>query len=200
MSDAQCTVEITTAQINNEFVHEIIKKSGSNVRLCYQCHKCTAGCPIASFAMDDNPSALMHSIRLGLKERVIKSNSIWICASCKVCTTRCPQGIDVAKVMEKARNVAEREGITPPDRDIADFYKFMLMNISLLGRMYEPLLLGCLKSVGLFRGSTKYLVPDLKLGWDMFWKAKLVPWNIPLGGNTGELRKIIHRAEEQEEK
>lgn len=194
MSDAKCTLEITGTQINNVFVKDIIKKSGSNVRLCYQCHKCTAGCPIASFTMDDNPSTIIHSIRLGLKDKVLASNSIWICASCKACTSRCPQKIDVAKVMDEARKLAMKEGHIPKEKDICEFYNIMYQNICILGRMYEPGLIGFLKL------KTGHYTKDLGLGWKMFWRGKLIPWHIPIGGNTGELKRIISRAEEQEEK
>lgn len=75
---------------------------------CYQCGKCSAGCPGVS-QMDLLPNVMIRYAQLGLKEQLLKSKSIWICASCFTCNTRCPKGINVAETIEAIRQVVLRK-------------------------------------------------------------------------------------------
>jgi heterodisulfide reductase subunit C len=145
-----------------EFIEE---EYGQNVHLCYQCKKCTAGCPLV-YEMDWTPTQIIHAIRLGMKDLVLNSETIWLCASCQTCTTRCPHEIDIAKVMDAARIVSRKLGIKPKS-GVAKFYKLAVQNIKFFGRMYEPLLFGM---TNLWTGKP---TKDLKLGREMFKKGKL---------------------------
>ncbi|MGC8811840.1 MAG: 4Fe-4S dicluster domain-containing protein, partial [bacterium] len=82
------------------------------VQECYQCQKCSAGCPLA-LEMDIKPHQIIHLLALGQKERALASRTIWICASCYTCSTRCPNDIDIAGVMDWLRQTAMKEGIKP---------------------------------------------------------------------------------------
>jgi len=84
------------------------KQSGQNVLECYQCGKCSAGCPTA-YAMDLTPRQLMRGIQLGLKDEVLGSTTIWLCLSCQTCSVRCPRQIDIARVLESVRQLAIAE-------------------------------------------------------------------------------------------
>ncbi len=150
----------------SEFANTIKKTSGLDVNLCYQCKKCSSGCPI-SYAMDYPPAQLMHAIRLGLKNLVFDSNTIWLCASCETCTTRCPQEVDIAKTMDALRSMALNAGVKPKVPDMAAFYRTGLTNIRYFGRMYELGLIGMLKL------STGQFTRDLDLGMKMLRKGKL---------------------------
>lgn len=90
-------------------MREIEELSGQNLFACYQCGKCSAGCPIA-FAMDLLPHQAIRLLQLGMAEQVLNSKTIWCCVACLTCTTRCPKGVDVAKVMEAARTILLRKG------------------------------------------------------------------------------------------
>ena len=81
---------------------EVLFECGQNVNLCFQCSKCGAGCPV-EYAMDYSPVQIIHAIRLGLDDLALTSRTIWLCASCETCTTRCPQNVEVAKVMDAAK-------------------------------------------------------------------------------------------------
>ncbi len=81
--------------------------SGEDVSTCYQCGECSASCPYAS-EMDLLPSTVIRLIQLGQKE-IINSQSIWLCSTCLHCFARCPQGIDIAKVMEALRQLNIRK-------------------------------------------------------------------------------------------
>jgi heterodisulfide reductase subunit C len=100
--------ELSRKSINSPFVSKIQLLSSQNLMSCYQCGKCSAGCPGVT-QMDLLPNQLIRYAQLGLKEELLKSTSIWICASCMTCNTRCPKGINVAEVIEAIRQIVLRK-------------------------------------------------------------------------------------------
>ena len=80
------------------FRDRVVESVGEEIFACYQCYKCSAGCPV-SFAMDILPHQVIRSVLFGQKKKVLSSKTIWICASCETCTTRCPNEIDIAKTI-----------------------------------------------------------------------------------------------------
>ncbi len=51
--------------------------------------------------------------QLGLRDRVLKSDTVWLCAACFTCTDRCPQNVEVASVIRVFRNLAVEKGCIP---------------------------------------------------------------------------------------
>ncbi|MDW8027750.1 MAG: 4Fe-4S dicluster domain-containing protein [Armatimonadota bacterium] len=151
-------IPIVLTEEARSFVQEVIRRSGERVDWCYQCGKCTAGCPVA-FAMDIEPSRIMRLVQLGQGERVLKSKAIWLCVGCQTCTTRCPQEIDPAKIMDTLREMALEEGYIA-DREVVTFFKSFLDNIRKFGRSFEPMLVlqYNLKSGHLFQDADKGFV------------------------------------------
>ena len=82
--------------------------SGQNLLACYQCGKCSAGCPAVS-QMDILPNQIIRYAQLGFKDELLQSKSIWICASCMTCNARCPKGINIAEVIEAIRQILLRK-------------------------------------------------------------------------------------------
>ncbi|MGE5396155.1 MAG: 4Fe-4S dicluster domain-containing protein [Chitinophagales bacterium] len=103
--------------------------------LCYQCGKCTAGCPIA-FAMDYPPRQIIRFLQLGLINSALGAKSIWLCATCETCSTRCPRGVDIAAVMDALRREAGNRGIET-DKDVAMFNLAFLNSVKRFGRLHE---------------------------------------------------------------
>ena len=104
-------IELTRQKVHNEFAKKVELISGQNLFACYQCGNCTAGCPVA-FAMEMGPHEVIRYTLLGLEEEALGVNTFWLCASCLQCTSRCPKGIDIARVMdalEDGRVEKERE-------------------------------------------------------------------------------------------
>ena len=99
------TIKISNAA--NSFIEEIERISGQDLLACYQCGKCSAGCPMAGF-MDILPNQMIRYAQLGLKDELLGSGAIWMCVSCYTCNTRCPKGVKIAEVIEAIRLVQLR--------------------------------------------------------------------------------------------
>lgn len=96
------------------FAYEISKIPGAEkIMLCFQCGTCTADCPIARFSDSYRPRKLMRMTQLGMKDRVLSSDVIWLCAACFTCVDHCPQDVGVASIIRALRNLAVNEGFIP---------------------------------------------------------------------------------------
>jgi heterodisulfide reductase subunit C len=115
--------------------------SEQDVKDCYQCGKCSAGCPIAA-DMDLQPNQVIRLLQLGLVDDALRSRTIWLCASCETCTTRCPREVDLAAVMDALRNLSFQEGIRSPERTVTFFNRTFLGLIKRYGRVFEMELIG----------------------------------------------------------
>lgn len=101
--------ELSRKRVSAEFVKKVEELSGENVYSCYQCGKCSAGCPIVD-DMDLLPNQVLRYLQMGFEE-VLDCRTIWLCATCFTCDVRCPKGIDVSKVMEALRLITLRKNI-----------------------------------------------------------------------------------------
>jgi len=100
-------VNISRNSIHNPFVKKVEELSGQNLLVCYQCGKCSAGCPAVS-EMDILPNQIIRFAQLGFEEELLKSKAIWLCASCMTCNSRCPKGINIAEIIEAIRQILLR--------------------------------------------------------------------------------------------
>ncbi|MGB9698346.1 MAG: 4Fe-4S dicluster domain-containing protein [Thermodesulfobacteriota bacterium] len=139
------------------------------VQECYQCQKCSAGCPLA-LEMDIKPHQIIHLLALGQKERALASRTIWICASCYTCSTRCPNDIDIAGVMDWLRQTAMKEGIKPAIAEVPLFHETFLSCLKSHGRVHE------LSLMAKYKWKAGRWFEDLKLGWHLWTKGKLKFW------------------------
>jgi heterodisulfide reductase subunit C len=103
--------QISIQTVAGEFVRDVETISGQNLLACNQCGKCSSGCPVAD-ALDMLPSAVIRLAQLGLEE-VLEARTIWTCASCLTCVSRCPKDVDLPRVMEALRTIAMQRGIRP---------------------------------------------------------------------------------------
>jgi heterodisulfide reductase subunit C len=162
----------------DSFLEEVIGESGVDIRACYQCQKCSAGCPVVS-AMDILPNQVIRQIQYGRRERVLGSRSIWICASCHTCSVRCPNDIDFARVMDSLRHMALRSGVVAGEGEIPVFHRVFLESIRSGGRVHE------LSLILRFKLKTGGFLKDAGLGWRMFCRGKIRVWPPGFGGGRG---------------
>ena len=102
------TKKISKRTIGDKFLKKVEELSGQSLLACYQCGKCSAGCPAVS-QMDILPNQIIRFAQLGFKDELLTSKAIWICASCMTCNTRCPKGINIAEVIEAIRQILLRQ-------------------------------------------------------------------------------------------
>lgn len=113
-------INLSRNDVQNAIIKKVEDISGQNVLACYQCGKCSAGCPMVSL-MDLLPNQIIRLVQLGQVGDVLNSKTIWLCASCFSCTSRCPKGVDLAKVMEALRLLLLRKStnyVEPSELDI----------------------------------------------------------------------------------
>lgn len=103
-------MEIFAKGVHSELVKKVSEISGQNLSACYQCGKCSSGCPSAD-RMDNIPNQFIELIQLGMEKEVSSSNTPWVCLTCFICTVRCPKGIDIARIMEAARLLQSRKNL-----------------------------------------------------------------------------------------
>jgi heterodisulfide reductase subunit C len=118
---------------------ELVEQVEPNIYYCYQCGKCTAGCPLSD-VYDWQPNEVIRLIQLGRVDSIINSNSVYLCVSCEICSSRCPQEVNIAAVMSHIRIKSWQYGLFRL-KHISNFYKIFLRIAALIGRSYEPLLI-----------------------------------------------------------
>jgi len=102
---------ISTSDLDPKFKYEVAEEpGGENIKVCFSCGICTAGCPVSEIDPDYNPRRIVRMILLGMREQVLSSDFIWLCTLCYTCYARCPQNVKFTDVMGALRNMAVREG------------------------------------------------------------------------------------------
>ena len=148
--------------------------SSIKVADCYQCGKCTAGCPVAT-RMDVAPNQVVRLAQLGEWKKALESRAIWECVGCQTCSARCPKEVDCAGVMDALREASLARGAAAPERfPVVAFQKIFLENIRRNGRLGELELIGQFKTeVLLHTGRIRFLFKDAGLGPQLGKRKKL---------------------------
>lgn len=148
----------------------LLEKTQVDVRQCYQCGKCTAGCVMAE-EMDIPSSYILRLLQTGSEDdyrKVLSSEAVWICVNCENCIGRCPKEVDIPRLMDFLRSEAiERHLESPAARKVLAFHRSFLDCVRYTGRLYE---------VGLeadYKLRTLDLFQDVNLVPAMLRKGKL---------------------------
>jgi heterodisulfide reductase subunit C2 len=115
---------------------EVGNGCGENAYKCYQCKKCSTGCPVAPYAAM-HPAMIMRAVQLGQLDMIFDDKFIWLCTGCETCTTRCPQGIDIAAIMDELKIMARRDGRIAANSPFANVLRLNYESIKRWGRLYE---------------------------------------------------------------
>lgn len=129
--------------------------------------------------MDLLPDQVIRLALLGQEDAVLGALTPWVCSSCETCTTRCPNEIDIAGVMDWLKEEAITRGYSIPQAQVSRFHQSFLETVRMGGgRLSEPLLLGL---YSLRSGQTMKklksgeLKEELLLGWEMARRGRLKP-------------------------
>jgi heterodisulfide reductase subunit C len=167
--------------------------------LCFQCRKCTAGCPV-TFAMDLYPDQVVRLVQLGQREQVLQSRTIWVCSSCETCTTRCPNGVHIAELMDGLKELAIQRGVASRQPQIQALHETFVADVKRRGRIFEGMLL---PMYWLRSGSVKQMLEtgswrdEMQMGLSMFRKGRLPLFPKGIKGKS-EIRTILERSNLQE--
>ncbi|MBP7766669.1 MAG: 4Fe-4S dicluster domain-containing protein [Deltaproteobacteria bacterium] len=149
------------------FLEEVNKKiHGVPLQACYHCRKCTAGCPAAPY-MEYNPNKVIKMIQNGQKDKVLSSSTIWVCLSCETCITRCPNQVDIARMMDVLRQMAIEEGRPAKEANVLKFHEAFLSSIKFGGRVHEMLM------TIHYKLKSGDFMSDVDIAPSMFFKGKL---------------------------
>lgn len=174
-----------------EFVQEIFDLTGQDPARCYQCGKCSAGCPMREFT-NIAPNTVVRYVQLGFYDEALRAATIWMCAGCQTCSSRCPQSFDLARFMDAMRELALRKKAPLPDADVTRFHTAFLDQIRQHGRAFE---MGLVLDYKLRSG---HMMQDVDVAPAMFLKGKigLRPHRVR---NTQAVREIFRRTSNDRE-
>ncbi len=171
------------------FAEQVRKESGVDLDRCYQCLTCTLGCPMARY-MDYPPNEVVRMVQLRLKNEVLGCSTIWICASCESCVTRCPNEVNIPHLMDVLHQMALREGVKPKEPNVKNFHDAFMDPVKRFGRQHEGLM-----SAEHFMRSRDFSVKTLKvaagLGIGMIVKGKLKLMPPKSGKGKAEVKHLF---------
>ena len=187
--------QITPQMTDPSFIEEIKKMPGGDKILdCIQCGVCAGSCH-ARFAMDYSPMQVLKMAHLGLKQEVLTSSTIWICASCYTCASRCPRGLNIPAIMSGFKNMAMKNNVPAPIKLKPKFHKAFTEIVGKYGRMHEPELKMKLTN----KTNLSELMSNAGLAMRMFRKGKLKLQPTKLNPST-RFSEIYKKALNEEEK
>ena len=107
---------VAVSDLDLQFAEEVASQpGGENIRRCFACGTCAAGCPITEVDPDYNPRKIIRQILFGMREEVLSSPRIWYCLVCHRCSARCPQKVNFADIMRALRYLAVKGRHAPSE-------------------------------------------------------------------------------------
>jgi heterodisulfide reductase subunit C len=107
---------IKSKDLDARFKYDVASHpGGENIKLCFACGTCTAGCPVSAVDPEFNPRKIIRQVLLGMRKEVLSSPVIWRCVQCYSCTAKCPQNVQFRNVMKALREMAVEEGYVKAD-------------------------------------------------------------------------------------
>ena len=125
-------LKLTADMFTNELLERGETLSGQKLSSCYQCGRCSAGCPVIE-EMDIVPSEAIRLLQLGQLEDVLSSRTIWVCASCLQCASRCPRGVEFSNICDALRAIVLRSRLSKPRVDADEVGPVMVSDAPQMG-------------------------------------------------------------------
>ena len=171
------------------FIDRVSELSQQNVRRCYYCLRCSAGCP-AAYAMDFSPAQILRLVQLGQKDALLHSSAIWLCIGCETCGTRCPNEIHAGAVIDALRQIALAEHVPAAERSVFKLHEAFLNSIRRFGRLHD------LSMILEHKLTSRDLLSNLDMGIDMFLKGKIHPFPKRIQG-MDEVKRMFELGDEE---
>ncbi len=188
---------MTTAkaeELSRELLENVYElPHGEKINECIQCGTCSASCPSIA-AMEYGPREIVASLRAGMLDRVLNSNTVWLCVSCYSCTIRCPAGIPFADVMYELKRLEVEKGLSK-DSEGATMAKAFVETVDDHGRSVETKLL----RKYFLRTNPFKALPQVPLAMKLFFRGRLEIFGRKIKG-LENLHKMLAAIEENETK
>jgi len=178
-------IRIKRGETGRGIIDTVQQISGVDLGECYQCKKCTSGCPVSGLS-ESPPSEIIRRLQLGADFEILDSDIIWTCASCETCSARCPMEIDMASVMDALRALAVERGAETPEGNAPLFNSAFLNMVKIFGRTYD------LAIMAVYKMGTMTFMRDADKVPALLKKRKmaLMP---TLGADRKTVRRIFER-------
>ena len=133
---------VVVSDLKSGFVKEIASQpGGENIKRCFTCGTCVAGCPITEVDEEFNCRRLIRQIVLGMRDEVLSSPAIWLCLECYRCYARCPQKVNFTDIMKVLRYLSIKGGYAPVGKmkEIDDLDRFIQeIRCSFIKQTFKP--------------------------------------------------------------
>ena len=189
LSGEMTSAPVEIKEIGGRLAQEVKASSGASPMSCYQCAKCSAGCPVAGRG-DLRSHELVRLVQLDQREAVLSCRFIWECTSCQTCITRCPQKVDICAMNDALRALSLSEGLAPAGTAVPVFNQAFLTSVRKRGRVHE------LGLMAVFKLRTRRFVEDLDKAPALLTKGKLPLIGARVGGRR-EREGLFRRAAER---
>jgi len=187
------TLPAPERELRRRFLEEAeVVPGGDRISQCLQCGTCTGSCPV-SYAMDISPRMVIALFRAGQIEEILRSRTIWICASCYMCTTRCPQSIKITDLLYALKRTAIDAGLYPERFPVYLLSKNFARIVNRYGRNQEMLLI----MLYYLRRNPLGLLRLMPLGLSMLRRGRISLFPKKIKG-VGAIRKILQASKELE--
>ena len=179
------TIRIGKKPAPNILMPTVEEKAEVNLHKCYQCKKCSIGCPVMS-DIKSPPSEIIRRLQLGAGDELLQTDLIWTCLSCDTCTTRCPNKIDFAAVVDALRSIALEKGVAGPKGNPPLFNRLFLNTVKSYGRSYD------LQMIALYKLGTGNVIQDMTKFPTMLKKGKMAVLP-PSGADKNKVKRIFNK-------
>jgi heterodisulfide reductase subunit C len=180
------TLRIKRQTPEYNLLHIVEGITGIDISRCYQCKKCTSGCPVVQWT-ESPPSEIIRRLQLGAGNELLESDLVWMCLSCETCYARCPMDINISAVIDSLRSMARETGARKPKGNMPLFNREFLRMVKTFGRSYDlPMIAAYKIGTGNIRQDMAKFPTMLKKG-----KMAILP---PSGGDRRKVKQIFNKA------
>jgi heterodisulfide reductase subunit C len=161
------------------------KQADIDLSLCYQCKKCSSGCPVAGMTQSA-PSEIIRRLQMGAGDELLKNDMVWLCLSCETCFQRCPMQINSGALMDALRKIAIEKQASTPKGNMPLFNRMFLKMVQMFGRSYD------LPALAFYKMGSGSLTNDMDKLPDMLKKGKMAIMP-PTGGDVKIVKRIFRK-------
>jgi heterodisulfide reductase subunit C len=177
------TIRIKKQLAADNLISIVEKKADVSLDRCYQCKKCSVGCPVAGQTQSP-PSEIIRRLQLGAGKELLQTDLIWTCLSCETCYARCPNEINFSAVIDALRSIALESGVAKPEGNPPLFNRLFLNTVKTFGRAYD------LQMIALYKIMTGHLLADTEKFPAMLKKGKMAVLP-PSGADKTKVKRIF---------